>query len=158
MDVPPAGSADSIALPDPTNAVPYVGAGLYQIDYFTGPPCNFSATGLIEVEIEDCAIVIPNVFSPNGDGKNDRFRVSGLHNIEGVRMQVFNRWGTCFSRIWTSVAAPAGTPDDASEGTYYFILDIPITTEELTVTTVEGTEILEGPTTATYHGHFTLVR
>ena len=155
----PPGSADSIALPDPTNAVPYVGAGLYQIDYFTGPPCNFSATGLIEVEIEDCAIVIPNVFSPNGDGKNDRFRVSGLHNIEGVRMQVFNRWGTLlFSDLDFGGSAGWDPRDDASEGTYYFILNIPITTEELTVTTVEGTEILEGPTTATYHGHFTLVR
>ena len=114
---------------------------------------------MIEVEIEDCAIVIPNVFSPNGDGKNDRFRVSGLHNIEGVRMQVFNRWGTLlFSDLDFGGSAGWDPRDDASEGTYYFILDIPITTEELTVTTVEGTEILEGPTTATYHGHFTLVR
>ena len=95
---------------------------MYQIDYFTGLPCNFGATGLIEVEIEDCAIVIPNVFSPNGDGKNDRFRVSGLHNIEGVRMQVFNRWAPCFSRIWTRWQRRLDPRDDASEGTYYFIL------------------------------------
>ena len=139
--------------------MPYVGPGLYQIDYFTGPPCNFGATGLIEVEIEDCAIVIPNVFSPNGDGKNDRFRVSGLHNIEGVRMQVFNRWGNLlFSDLDFGGSAGWDPREEASEGTYYFILQIPVTTEELTVTTVEGTEILEGPTTATYHGHFTLVR
>ncbi len=96
----PPGSADSVALPNPTNAVPYIGSGMYQIDYFTGPPCNFGATGLLEVSIEDCSIVIPNVFSPNGDGKNDRFRVSGLQNIEGVRMQIFNRWGNLLIKFF----------------------------------------------------------
>ena len=155
----PPGSSDSTFLNNPTNAVPYVGPGLYQIDYFTGPPCNFSASGLIEVEIEDCSIVIPNVFSPNGDGKNDRFLVSGLYNIEGVRMQIFNRWGNLlFSDMDFGGSAGWDPRDDASEGTYYFILNIPIRTEELTITTAEGTEILEGGTDAEYFGHFTLVR
>lgn len=155
----PPGSSDGVLLSDPTNAVPYVGPGLYQIDYFTGPPCDFEATGLLEVEIEDCSIIIPNVFSPNEDGKNDRFRISGLHNIEGVRMQIYNRWGTLlFSDLDFGGSAGWDPRSNASEGTYYYILQIPIATDELTVTTVEGTEILEGPTTATYHGHFTLVR
>jgi len=155
----PEGSSETTSLPDPTNAVPYVGPGLYVIHYDTGPPCDFTATGEIEVTIEDCAIVIPNVFSPNGDGKNDRFRISGLHNIEGVRMQIFNRWGNLlFSDLDFGGSAGWDPRLDASEGTYYFILEIPVTTEELTVTSVDGTEILEGPTLAIYHGDFTLVR
>ena len=155
----PAEGSGSIALPDPTEAVPYSGPGVYVIDYFTGPPCNFSATGEIDVTIEDCEIIIPNVFSPNGDGKNDRFRISGLHNLEGVRMQIFNRWGTLiFSDLDFGSSAGWDPRLDASEGTYYFILDIPVVNDELTVISTEGTEVLEGPTMATYQGPFTLVR
>jgi len=155
----PSGSSDSIALQDPTIAVPYVGPGLYQITYFTGPPCSFSAVGLIEVEIEECSIVIPNVFSPNEDGKNDRFRVSGLHNIEGVRMRIYNRWGNLlYSDLDFGRSAGWDPRLNAAEGTYYYTLEIPISTDELTVTNENGTEIIEGPTTATYQGHFTLVR
>lgn len=155
----PEGASDSLALPDPTNAVPYLGPGLYVIDYATGPPCNFSATGHIQVAIEDCEIIIPNVFSPNADGDNDRFRIGGLHNIEGVRMQIFNRWGSLLHADLDFGRSAGWDPrDDASEGTYYFILEIPVTTEELTVTTENGVEVLVGPTLAVYHGHFTLVR
>lgn len=155
----PVGSNESIALPDPSEAVPYSGPGLYVIDYFTGPPCNFSATGEIDVSIEDCEIIIPNVFSPNGDGKNDRFRISGLHNLQGVRMQIFNRWGALiFSDLDFGGSAGWDPRFDASEGTYYFILNIPVATEELTVISSAGTEVLEGPTVATYQGPFTLVR
>jgi gliding motility-associated-like protein len=37
---------------------------------------------------------IPNAFSPNGDGKNDRFNVVILgKNVEVVSISVWNRWG-----------------------------------------------------------------
>ncbi|MBL7717236.1 MAG: choice-of-anchor L domain-containing protein [Flavipsychrobacter sp.] len=36
---------------------------------------------------------VPSVFSPNGDGKNDVFRVLNLKNQRLIEFRVFNRWG-----------------------------------------------------------------
>jgi gliding motility-associated-like protein len=38
---------------------------------------------------------IPNAFTPDGDGLNDRFRITGLppENITAFNMQIYNRWG-----------------------------------------------------------------
>lgn len=39
-------------------------------------------------------IFIPNVFSPNGDGVNDYFTISGRRNLVNINLlQVFDRWG-----------------------------------------------------------------
>jgi gliding motility-associated-like protein len=37
-------------------------------------------------------VSIPNAFTPNGDGLNDRFLVFG-EDITAFHLQVFNRWG-----------------------------------------------------------------
>jgi gliding motility-associated-like protein len=36
---------------------------------------------------------IPNVFTPNGDGKNEVFKVFGLKTNAHIEMLVYNRWG-----------------------------------------------------------------
>ena len=38
------------------------------------------------------AIYAPNAFSPDGDGLNDFFKVSGQGIID-FEMEIFNRWG-----------------------------------------------------------------
>jgi gliding motility-associated-like protein len=38
-------------------------------------------------------LYIPEAFSPNGDGKNDLFKVFGRY-IEQVDIMIYNRWGT----------------------------------------------------------------
>ncbi|HRI26593.1 MAG TPA: choice-of-anchor L domain-containing protein [Chitinophagales bacterium] len=38
------------------------------------------------------AVIIPNAFSPNGDGENDVFRLSGI-NVESVNLYIYDRWG-----------------------------------------------------------------
>lgn len=47
-----------------------------------------------ELVIENCAVPIylPNVFSPNNDGINDLLFPQG-EDFEGIRLQIFNRWG-----------------------------------------------------------------
>jgi gliding motility-associated-like protein len=38
---------------------------------------------------------IPNAFTPNGDGLNDKFRILGtpIENITEYNFRIFNRWG-----------------------------------------------------------------
>jgi len=40
-----------------------------------------------------CNPYIPNAFSPNGDGRNDLFRVYNTCPIEGFEIAIYNRWG-----------------------------------------------------------------
>ena len=47
---------------------------------------------------------------------------------------------------------------NASEGTYFYVLEIPLLSSELTITSLEGTETKTGPQTILYQGSITLVR
>jgi len=51
-------------------------------------------TDTINVQYKDCDynIYIPNAFTPNGDGMNDRFKVIGK-GIKNIYLAVYNRWG-----------------------------------------------------------------
>ncbi len=52
-------------------------------------------TDTVTVVVDDAMctqIYIPNIFSPNGDGQNDVFRVRG-EQIASVHLMVYNRWG-----------------------------------------------------------------
>ena len=42
--------------------------------------------------VHENAVVMSNVFSPNGDGLNDIFQIQG-QNIASARLQIRNRWG-----------------------------------------------------------------
>jgi len=38
-------------------------------------------------------IYIPTAFSPNGDGRNDEFKIPGFTKFKQYNMRIFNRWG-----------------------------------------------------------------
>lgn len=77
---------------------------------------------------EDCAVIIPNVFSPNGDGSNDVFEVVGIEKNPNSVLQVFDRWGLLvyqndnYQNNWDGKHYKNGklVPD----GTYFYVLDI----------------------------------
>lgn len=55
-----------------------------------------SPKALIEVEVKKCCdgnIFIPNAFTPNGDGRNDRFEAIMDYGYRINSMYIFNRWG-----------------------------------------------------------------
>ena len=47
----------------------------------------------IKVTFKVCPLGIPNAFSPNGDGRNDRFRIKYGEGITKYHIQIFNRFG-----------------------------------------------------------------
>lgn len=68
----------------------------------------------IQVDVLECPGMVPNVFTPNGDGRNDAFVIENIEQ-RPWRMTVYNRWGqivyqTAFYRNdWKGSGLPAGT-------------------------------------------------
>jgi gliding motility-associated-like protein len=54
--------------------------------------CRAYDTVTVDVDFRD-NLFIPSAFSPNGDGKNDVFRISNLSFQRVLEFRVFNRWG-----------------------------------------------------------------
>ncbi len=93
--------------------------------------------------VNNCVLEFPNVFTPNGDGVNDYFHITGLEYFPNNKMSIYNRWGAVIYEIdhyqntWDgfSESGQAFPP-----GVYYYVLDI------------LGTEI------TSYKGSFTLLK
>lgn len=68
------------------------------------------------------AIKVPNVFTPNGDGKNDSFEIAGLQHFSSNQLRIMNRWGSSvyekdnYNNDWTG--------SGLSSGTYFYVLRI----------------------------------
>jgi gliding motility-associated-like protein len=83
-----------------------------------------------------CEIIIPNVFSPNGDGLNDFFFVEGITGTNNT-VKIFNRWGRIvfearnYNNNWNG--------GEVSDGTYFYEI------------IVEGVE-------KPYTGHLTILK
>lgn len=85
--------------------------------------CTNSVTKCIEI-INDITINIPNVFTPNGDSKNDIFKVTG-NGIKDLQCTIYDRWGlklfewNGINGGWDGNVKSGLAPD----GTYYYIIN-----------------------------------
>lgn len=69
--------------------------------------------------------VIPNIFSPNGDGIHDKWVIEFLDSYPGCVVQLYNRYGQMIHRIVNYTTPWDGKINgkDAPIGTYYYIID-----------------------------------
>jgi len=83
------------------------------------------ATQQVVIEVLGTSfLIVPNVFTPNGDGQNDVFEF--MHqNISELSCVIFNRWGKKVAEInapedsWNGTVNGGG---DASDGTYFYLI------------------------------------
>ncbi|MBI2270868.1 MAG: gliding motility-associated C-terminal domain-containing protein [Bacteroidetes bacterium] len=69
--------------------------------------------------------IIPNIFTPNGDSKNDTFVISAKGQVSEFNIKIYNRWGLLVfesNDINNSWSGKIGS-SDASDGTYYYLLN-----------------------------------
>lgn len=65
-------------------------AGVYSLQ--TSNSCG-ATTDTIVITNGVCRLIMPNAFTPNGDGKNERLRAFFGENITSYSLQIYNRWG-----------------------------------------------------------------
>ena len=79
-----------------------------------------------------CNLIIPEGFSPNGDGVNDVFEIVGIDGYPGNEIKIFNRWGNLvfeakpYTNTWdgTSNFGLRIGGDELPSGVYFYILDL----------------------------------
>lgn len=81
----------------------------------------------------NCDIIIPDVFSPNGDGFNDGFVIVGLEHYPGTNLRIFNRWGSeiffrdDYQNDWFGQSESKqniGKGDILPEGVYFYLIEL----------------------------------
>jgi gliding motility-associated-like protein len=99
--------------------------------------------------VDDGTFILPNAFSPNGDGLNDEFIIEGLNFSDYLdpetHLTVFNRWGTI---VYQSKGSYYGSGDDGwwdgtsnnsnmvsigdelPNGTYFYVLTVKFFSDE----------------------------
>jgi len=90
-----------------------------------------TTTDTMVVVLKDCLkLVIPNAFSPNGDGVNDFYVIENLEYYPENKFIVFNRWGnkvfeaSPYTNTWDGTSQfGAAFGELLPESTYYYVLD-----------------------------------
>ncbi len=93
--------------------------GVYNVTVSTA---NLSCPYTVTVTDSSCIpYSVPNVLTPNGDGMNDRFVITGLEN--GTKVTIYNRWGDVMysSNDYTNDWEATGL----TEGIYFYVLNRP---------------------------------
>lgn len=89
---------------------------------------NCSITDEVTVFV-DKGLVIPNTFSPNGDGVNDDWEILGIQNYPNCHIQVYDRWGQLVfqtsgypqNKRWKGTSKSG---KNLSAGAYYYVIDL----------------------------------
>ncbi len=91
-----------------------------RIEYNTGNPCTYSKALTFEVILKTPKV--PNVFTPNGDGRNDIFKLQQAES-QPYTMEIYNRFGRLVQRTdqrgWDG---NTGLNRPAAEGVYFYVI------------------------------------
>lgn len=84
---------------------------MYHVTVTNSDGCSNEDSILVNVTIDlSNAVLMPNAFTPNGDGLNDCFGVKHVGQISNLQFSIYNRWG---ERVFY-----ATNPSQCWDGTY----------------------------------------
>ena len=79
--------------------------------------------------VDNCPeYALPNVFTPNGDGKNDFFRPFPYKHIQKIELRIYDRWGRLVFQtdnadiVWDGRLKSNG--ERCASGTYFYICEV----------------------------------
>jgi gliding motility-associated-like protein len=103
------------------------GDGLIWVKVSNANKCSTIET----IVIKPCSpvnyLLIPNVFTPNGDGENDIWRIGGTQYFPDMVVTLFDRWGRLifvsepgYPKPWNGERNGKLLPMDA----YFYVIDL----------------------------------
>lgn len=123
-----------------------LGVGSYFLNVVDANGCIYNQTEALIMTTGETVIRIPNVLTANEDETNDIWKIY-TECIEGVKCEIFNRWGNKiyeFNDLTEGWDGTTTSGEEAVNGVYFYKVTFDLFGDE------ENDEI--------YHGHITLIR
>jgi len=98
-----------ILQPKTTAAISGMSNGTYRIYVKDAKGCTDSSIAVIGYD-NCCTPFVPSAFSPNNDGRNDKFRIRYRGDMKLINLSIYNRYG---QRVYFSIY-----PDEGWDGTF----------------------------------------
>lgn len=109
-------------------AITYDKEGIYSILLTATSSNGCTDTASVSVEVYESNIFIPNVFTPDGDIKNESFYPVLKNTVTNFKMIIYNRWG---KKIFTSTDQKVGWDgNNSASGVYYYIINYSLPTKK----------------------------
>ena len=110
----------------------FVGTDKFIYRLSDNDPIPLSDTALVTIVVKPLDLVVPDGFSPNGDGVNDQFVINGLEKYPNCSIEIFNRWGnkvysaSPYLNDWdgtSNINSMTVGGEKLPTGTYYYLLN-----------------------------------
>ncbi|MFN5182935.1 MAG: choice-of-anchor L domain-containing protein [Bacteroidota bacterium] len=108
------------------DSITYFGPGTYTVMLIATNQYGCIDTALATIMVNGTSfILIPNIFSPNGDGTNELLSIQH-EGITELNMLIYDRWGLLMAEVndpnggWDGKTKTGG---DAPDGTYFYIVE-----------------------------------
>jgi gliding motility-associated-like protein len=88
--------------------------------------CGTEAKDTMEVKIKPCDIEVPNIFTPNGDGSNNKFVIKGISDFPNTLVQIFDRWGNKVYETTNYNDEKAWDGEGKDSGTYFYLVNFSV--------------------------------
>lgn len=88
--------------------------------------CSDTVTAVITIAPDVTTLVVPTLFTPNGDGFNDAWVINNIDSFQDNRVSIFNIYGQIvfqsapYNNDWDGTFNGADLPD----GTYFYVLEL----------------------------------
>jgi gliding motility-associated-like protein len=98
--------------------------GTYWVDVTVGNCTNRDEIVVSNSHLCNCPVLLPNAFSPNGDLRNDIFKLINANYIDIIQFSIYNRWG---EEVFSSRNPTIGWEGDfkgnpCEVGTYHYVV------------------------------------
>jgi len=97
--------------------------GDYYVQVFDSDSLKQDTTIYFTISKQECPVVIPNHFTPNGDDFNDTWKIANIQSYPEFELFVYNKWGQLVHRQKGNYTPWDGNwmGANAVDGTYYYV-------------------------------------
>ena len=74
-----------------TEHITYISNGEYTVTVSDFNSCT--STLVVQANNLEMELIIPTIFTPNNDGKNDDFEIKNIEFYSNISIEIYNRWG-----------------------------------------------------------------